>query len=376
MKFLHIADLHLGIQVHEFSMLEEQRHILGQIQDLAKAHKVDAVLIAGDVYDRGIPGVEAVKLLDGFLSGLPCPVCMIGGNHDSGDRLQFGSAFMRKQGFFVEGTPVKPLFHADFRDRYGTVEVWMLPFVRPETARPLGYSGTSFQEALDFMLEDLPEPGENRRVLMAHQYVVSDRLADLALEDQTVGGIDCIRASSFKGFDYVALGHIHSASRVEGGPICYSGSPLKYSFSEALQVKCAVLVEMRKKGDLRLTELALEPLHDWREIKGPIRKLTSPEVVAQADPQDYIRAILTDEEVYDAVGQLRSVYPNLMRIDFDNARTRNQGNILEGTGLPRERDLDELFAAFFEAQYGRSLTEDERETIRELLEKEAENEAH
>ena len=376
MKFLHIADLHLGIQVHEFSMLEEQRHVLKQIQELATVHKVDCVLIAGDVYDRSVPGVEAVKLLDQFLSDLPCPVCMIAGNHDSGDRLQFGAAFMQKQGVYVQGTPVKPVFHADFRDRYGKVEVWMLPFVRPETARQWGYSGSSFQEAVDFMLADLPEPGENRRVLVAHQYVVSDRTADLVQADQAVGGIDCIRASSFQGFDYVALGHIHSASRVEERPICYSGSPLKYSFSEASQVKCAVLVELRQKGDLRLTELALEPLHDWREIKGPMQKLISPEVVSKADPLDYIRAILTDDEVYAAVGQLRSVYPNLMRIDFDNARTRSQENILEESVLPQDKSLDALFAAFFEAQYGRAMTEEEQEIIQDLLKKEAEDETH
>lgn len=363
MKLLHIADLHLGIQLYEFSMLEEQRHILRQISDIARAYKVDAVLIAGDVYDRGVPSVEAVMLLDDFLSSLPCPVCMISGNHDSAERMQFGAGFMEKQKLYVQGRLRKPLYHVDFRDRYGTVQVWMLPFVRPESARALGYHGTSYQDAVDFMLEGVPEEGEQRRILLAHQYVVTDDTAVKAEQDLTVGGLDAIRLSSFSGFDYVALGHIHAAGRVGRTPVCYSGSPLKYSFSEVNQVKCAVLVELRKKGDVRLSEIALEPLHDWREIKGPIRALTSPEVVSAADAQDYIRAILTDEEVYDAVGQLRSVYPNLMRIDFENSRTRAVEGADGAQELPKLESLEELFARFYEQQCGRQPDDEESAII-------------
>lgn len=372
MRFLHIADLHLGIQLYEFSMLEEQRHMLEQILKMVRTYRIDAVLIAGDVYDRSVPGVEAVKLLDWFLAQLPCPACVIAGNHDSAERLQFGAGFMEKQKLYIQGTLKKPLFHADFKDRYGVVEVWMLPFVRPETARSLGYSGTSYQEAVDYMLEDLPEAGENRRILMAHQYVVSDETASKDQEDLSIGGVDQIRVSSFRGFDYVALGHIHGASRVGDMPVCYSGSPLKYSFSEATQVKCAVLVELGKKGELKLSELPLEPLHDWREIRGPLELLTAPETVAGADPEDYIRAVLTDDTVFDALGKLRSVYPNLMRIDFDNARTRGSGAAGMET-LPDIQSLDKLFGCFYEEQCGKELAEEDAELIRGLLAGKEEN---
>lgn len=367
MRFLHIGDLHLGAQIHEFSMLEEQRYILMEIDRMAKIYKVDAVLIAGDIYDRSIPNVEAVALFDAFISGLHCPVCMISGNHDSAQRMQFGARIMERQKVYVQGTLKKPLYHADFKDRYGTVEVWMLPFVRPETARALGYSGTSYQEAVDFMLDEMPEPEGNRRVLLAHQYVVEDETADKAENDLNIGGLDQIRVSSFEGFDYVALGHIHGASRIGKNMVCYSGSPLKYSFSEAQQTKCALLVELKKKGDVTVRELPLEPAHDWREIKGPLEKLVSAEVVSQNDPQDFIRAILTDDEVYDAVGQLRSVYPNLMRIDFDNARTRSEGGAQGVQELPKLESLDRLFAQFYEEQMGRELSEEDSEIVSKIL---------
>lgn len=370
MRLIHIADLHLGVRINEFTMIEEQRFVLGQIRDLAAQYQADAVLISGDVYDRSVPPVEAVQLLDSFLTSLPCPACIISGNHDSAERLEFGAGFLEKQGIHIQGTLKKPVVHVDFEDPYGTVEIWMLPFVRPETVRPLGFSGTDYQAAVNFMMESIPKESPNRRILMAHQYVVSDETARRACNDLTVGGLDQICASCFQGFDYVALGHIHAAQSVESPNICYSGTPLKYSFSEVFQEKRAVLVTIQEKGQVELTSLGLRPLHDWREIRGPIGRLCDPLIVSQADPQDYIRAILTDEEVYDAVGQLRSVYPNLMRIDFDNSRTRNsQETVPEMEEPPEMESLEELFAKFYEDQCQKALPDEDRKLIRQILNK-------
>lgn len=370
MRLIHIADLHLGVRINEFSMIEEQRFVLSQIRDLAAQYRADAVLIAGDVYDRSIPPVEAVQLLDSFLTSLPCPACIISGNHDSAERLEFGAGFLEKQGIHIQGTLKKPVSHVDFEDSYGTVEVWMLPFVRPETVRPLGFSGTDYEAAVKFMMESIPKESPNRRILMAHQYVVSDETARKASNDLNVGGLDQIPASCFQDFDYVALGHIHAAQCVGSPTICYSGTPLKYSFSEVFQEKRAVLVTIEKKGQVELTSLGLKPLHDWREIRGPISRLCDPLIAVQADTQDYIRAILTDEGVYDAVGQLRSVYPNLMRIDFDNSRTRNsQETALEMEEPPRMDSLEELFAKFYEDQCQKALPDEDRKLIRQILNK-------
>ena len=376
MKFLHLSDLHIGKRVCEFSMLEDQRHILEQILGVAKDAKPDAVLIAGDLYDRSIPVGEAVTLLDDFLTGLAAmriPVFAISGNHDSPERLDFGSRIMRRRGVTIAGAFRGRPQEAVLSDEYGPVHIFLLPFLRPAAAQPFfGPERTdTYEHAVRAALGTLELRPDERNVLVAHQFVVSGSVEPERCDSETVsvGGLDGVDVSAFSGFDYVALGHLHGAQQIGRPSVRYVGSPLKYSFSEARQRKSVTLVELGEKGKLELTQVPLTPLHDLREIRGPIAELTAPGAVGQGDREDYIRAVLTDEkEVADAAGKLRAVFPNLMRIDFENARTAAADSDTAAAGDPAERTPAELFEEFYESRNGAPMSEREREIFRKTVE--------
>lgn len=383
MRLLHLADLHIGKRVCEFSMLDDQRHILEQILGIARDTRPDAVLIAGDLYDRGVPPGEAVTLLDDFLTelaGLRLPVFAVSGNHDSPERLDFGSRIMRKNGVTIAGTfPGRPR-EAVLTDRYGPVRLFLLPFLRPTTVEPFfGPEQTdSYDHAVRAALGTAaPRPGE-RSVLVAHQFVVNglDEPVRCGSETVSVGGVDSVDVSAFSGFDYVALGHLHGAQHVGRPSVRYAGSPLKYSFYEARQKKSVTLVELGEKGKIETALIPLSPLRDLREIRGPIAELTSPEAAGQGDREDYIRAVLTDEkEIADAAGKLRAVYPNLMRIDFENARTAAADSETAASGDPSERTPMQLFEEFYRERNGAPLSERERGIVEKALRAAREEEA-
>ena len=331
MRFAHLSDLHLGKRVCEFSMLEDQKYILEQILALLDAHPVDGVLLAGDLYDKPVPPAEAVHLLDWFLTQLAArglPVFAISGNHDSADRVAFGSALLETSRVYVSpvfsGAP-QPICLAD---EHGPVDVYLLPFLKPTSVRHVWPDEPieSYNDALACVLRHCtPDPG-HRSLLVAHQFVAG--AAACESEEPSVGGLDCVDAALFDAFDYVALGHLHSPQKVGRDTLRYCGTPLKYSFSEAHQHKSITFVDLGEKGCVDISTAPLTPLHDLREIRGSYLELTDRRTYEGTATDDYLHITLTDEQdVPDALAKLRLIYPNLMRLDYDNRRTREDQQI-------------------------------------------------
>lgn len=375
MKLLHTADLHIGKRIFEMSMLEEQKHVLRQIHEIALEEKVDAVLIAGDVYDRSVPSTEAVELLDDFLTTLiqaKVPVIMISGNHDSPERVGFADRILEKQGLYIASTYEGELKKVTLQDEYGEVCIVCLPFVKPALAE-----GRNCTEAVRNILEKESLCMEKKRYLLVTHYFVTGANGEVPQLSESesmidVGGIDNVSVNLFEGFDYVALGHIHKYQQIGEKQVYYSGTPLKYSFAEANSEKSVNIVELKDKGQVEVRRRLLQPLHEMRCIKGLLSKLICPEVVAAegVSNEDYIQATLTDqEELIDPIGTLRTVYPNTLQIlmersvgaDVENMESRLQGGV---------KRLDELFAEFYELLTGRELNEKQFSIVQEILEEE------
>ncbi len=374
MKLIHLSDLHLGKRLHEFSLLEDQEFILRQILEIISREQPDAVLLAGDIYDKSVPSAEAVSLFDDFLvrlSRLGQQVFVISGNHDSPERIAFGSRLMDPGGIHlspVYNGKVSPLL---LRDRFGDLCVWMLPFLRPAQVRAVfpeeAEDISSYTDALRTAVEHMNLDPSLRNVLITHQFVTGAERSDS--EDVSVGGTDNVDASVFNPFDYVALGHLHSPQDVGGSRIRYCGTPLKYSFSERNQVKSVTVAELEEKGQLRVRTIPLRPLRDLRELRGTYAQLTLRENYAGTPVEDYLHIILTDEEdVPDAVARLRSVYPHLARLDYDNLRTRTQ-SLLSDAEEPDQQSELELLDAFYALQNGRPMLPEQREFSLALLKK-------
>ena len=321
MKFLHTGDLHIGKKIFETSLLEDQKLMLQQIYDIAVEEQVDAVLIAGDVYDRSVPATEAVELLDDFLTKLiehRLPVVLISGNHDSPERVGFADKILERQGLYIAGAYEGCLRKVEFEDPFGKVCVVCLPFVKPAVA-----GGQNCAEAVERLLdkEDIDFADGKRYVLVTHYFVTGEngKAPELSESETTVdvGGIDNVPADVFQGFDYVALGHIHKYQQIGVGQVYYAGAPMKYSFAEANSSKSVNIVTLGEKGQCQVKRRELKPLHEMRCIKGFLQELIRPEIVKAAgtSTEDFIQATLTDrEELIDPIGTLRSVYPNIMQI--------------------------------------------------------------
>lgn len=375
MKFLHIADLHIGKRVNEFNMIEDQKYIFGQILDLVEEEKTDGVLIAGDVYDKSQPSVEAVELLDAFLTGLTArrqAVFMISGNHDSPERLGFGSRLLCKNGLYIAGLFEGAMQRVTLQDEHGTVNIFLLPFVKPAVVKPYFEKVIeSYDQAVRMVTDAVEIESAERNILLAHQFVIcgTQQPERSDSESVSVGGLDHVDAAAFDAFDYVALGHLHRAQCIGRDTVRYAGSPLKYSFSEARHAKSVTVLELGAKGQITVSVRSLAPLHDLREIKGPITALLR---AGQEDPrsaEDYIHAILIDEEpIYDAIGQLRQVYPNLMLLDFANSRSR-RADVPHTTALGDiavENPMD-LFAAFYEVQNNSPLSDERASILKQIF---------
>ena len=389
MKFIHTADLHIGKSVCEHSMLDEQRFILASILDVVKREKPDAFLVAGDVYDKSVPSAEAVAVLDDFLvrlSGTGTKVFVLSGNHDSAERIAFGGRLMADRGVYMSPVYSGAFTPVTLKDESGEVDVWMLPFVRPATVRACLESDedraqvTDYTSAMRMAIAQMKLTAGHRNVLLAHQFVTG---AERSESEENVGGLDNVDASVFEGFDYVALGHIHKPQNVakdEAGMarVRYSGTPLKYSLSEASHEKSLTVIELGVKAQSGLSEIAvreipLTPEHDVREIRGTFAELVSPEFQRKqlADGfklDDYVYVKLTDEnDVPDAALKLRGIYPNLMMLDYDNERTRNQ-KIVVGEGKVEQKTPMQLFGEFFSDMTKRELNEEESEFVRDMIE--------
>lgn len=371
MKFLHTSDLHIGKKIFETSLLEEQRHMLRQIFDIALEEAVDALVIAGDIYDRSVPATEAVTLLDEFLTWFSeekIPVIMISGNHDSPERVGFADRILEKQGIYIAGNYEGSLRRVELEDDCGKVVFVCLPFVKPAVA-----DGANCAEAVANILEReaIDFTDDSRYVLVTHYFVTGEAGETPELsESETgidVGGIDNVPASVFAGFDYVALGHIHKAQQIGKKMVYYCGAPMKYSFSEAGSRKYVNLVDLGADGEIGVSRKVIKPLHEMRCIKGELAELIKEEIVhaSGTDPQDYIQATLTDrEELINPIGTLRSVYPNVLQILLEkNYSVAEESYESKLTG--ERKSTEELFAGFYEMLTGSELDEKQLETVRQ-----------
>jgi len=372
LKFIHLSDLHLGKRVNEFSMLEDQAYILNQIIDIIDAEAPDGVLVAGDVYDRPLPPIEAVELLDGFLVALSergIPVFLISGNHDSAERLAFGGRLMEGGGVHISpayGGAVAPI---TLTDGEGPVDVYLLPFVKPALVRRYFPEEeiVTYTDALRAAIDGMGVDSTHRNILVTHQFVTGATRSES--EDLSVGGADNVDEAVFAPFDYVALGHLHAQQQVGRETIRYCGAPLKYAFSEAGQEKSVTVVELGPKGSVDLRTVPLHPLRELRELRGTYLELTARSFYAGTTyPADYLHITLTDEEdIPDAIGKLRAIYPLIMRLDYDNTRTREDRDLSIPQEVERRSPLD-LFEKFYEEQNNQPMSEEQRALAAGLLE--------
>lgn len=371
MKFLHLADLHIGKRVNEFSMIEDQRYILTELLGVIDEQKVEAVLIAGDVYDKVVPSAEAVTLLSEFLGKLAkrnLQVFVISGNHDSAERIAFGSELMSISGVHM-AKPFSgvPECHK-IKDEFGNINIYMLPFIKPAYVRNFYAEEeiNSYEDAVKVVMEHTEINKEERNILIVHQFVKGASTCES--EEIAVGGLDEVGASNFEQFDYVALGHLHGPQKVVKDYIRYAGTLLKYSFSEVAHKKGALILDIREKGDIEITNIPIKPLHDMREIAGKYEEIVEQDFHMDFSVDDYLHITLTDEEdVPNAMGRLRTVYPNIMKLDYNNARTRATKEITADIDVERKTPF-QLFEEFYELQNNQEMSEEQRTFVTELME--------
>ncbi len=373
MKLIHLSDLHLGKRVNEFSMLEDQQYILEEILRIIDSEKPDGVLIAGDVYDKTVPSAEAVTLLDEFLVQLSkrdTQTFLISGNHDSAERLAFGGRLMEQSGVHIARVYNGLLAPLTLRDEYGPVDLYLLPFLRPVQVRRFFPESeiATYTEAMAAVLGAADIDKTHRNVLVTHQFVTGAQTCDS--EELSVGGTDNVDVSVFDDFDYVALGHIHGPQKIGRETVRYCGTPLKYSFSEVGHKKSVTVVELAEKGSVAIRTVPLVPKRDMSELRGAYNELMLREnYEGKPFRNDYLRITLTDEEdIPNAVNNLRTVYPYIMRLDYDNRRTRTESHVDGAEQVERKRPLT-LFEEFYESQNGQPMSEEQRSFAKQLMER-------
>ena len=380
MKFLHISDLHFGKKLNEFSFIEDQKFIIYKILQCIDEQKPDALLIAGDVYDKGIPSVDAVKLFDFFLNGLAqkkIPTYIISGNHDSPERMTCGASLMESSGIHFapvyDGTSCK----YELQDKEGPVNIYLLPFIKPAVVREaledLGKTDeaekiTTYDDAVAAAISQMNVEWTQRNVLIAHQFVTGSSRCDS--EEISVGGSDNISSALFEKFDYVALGHLHGCQKAGGENIRYSGSPLKYSFSEVNHKKGGLIVELGAKGVLKVEQFLFEPQHDLRCIKGKYEEITLKKYWEEMGDgiNDYLHITLTDEEdIPEGFARLQLIYKNLVSLEYDNSRTQRDNKIDAAAEVEKKSPLD-LFEQFYELQNNQKFSAEQKKLSESLIE--------
>jgi len=368
MKFLHVSDLHLGKRLYETSLIEDQRYVLNEIVRIVDQEKPNAILIAGDVYDKSTPSAEAVALFDYFICELAkrrLQTFIISGNHDSAERIAFGGKIMGSAGIRlspVYNGEIKPI---TLEDEHGEVDVYMLPFVKPAHVRRFFDSEiiNTYTDAVRVAINKMDVDVGKRNVLVAHQFVTG---ATRSESEETVGGIDNVDSSVFEKFDYVALGHLHKPQFCDGKKIRYSGTPLKYSFSEVSDVKSVTCVTMGEKGgQLQFKTIELKPMRDMKKVRGEFDALMS-----TADrTDDYVQITLTDEnDVPNAMSRLQTIFTNALELRYDNTRTRANGEISGAEAVERKTSL-ELFSEFFGERNNSKMSDEQKEFMKNLIDK-------
>ena len=372
MKFLHLGDLHLGKTLFDFDLVEDQRYILDQILCIAEKESVDGMLIAGDVYDKSVPSEAATKLLDYFLMKLAqkeIKVFMVSGNHDSDDRLNYGSTLFASNQIFISAVFDGTLHRQSFAEEDTKINIYMLPFVKASQVRHYfpDEKIESYDDAVQTIIRNTDINKGNKNILVAHQFV-SGKGEDPALAGsesvgtQSVGLVEKIGYDCFNDFDYVALGHIHSPQKVGREEIRYAGSPLKYSLSEANNEKSVSLITVSAEERVRIELVPLKPMRNVRHIKGTLKELLDKKNVKA--PEDFIYATLTDEDIInDAMGIFQQVYPNTVRIDYDNSHTREIEQV-DISKIAENKSFPELIGDFYRLMYGCEITEEEMDVMR------------
>lgn len=371
MKFVHLSDLHIGKKVNEFSMAEDQIYILKEIAKIIEEEKSNGVFISGDVYDKTVPSGEAVRIFDDFLTRLSkmcVKVFIISGNHDSAERLEFGSRIVRNSNVYIasifKGSPEK----ITLEEKGERVNIFMLPFVKPSVVRPFFPDKTinSYDECVKLALEKAEINHEEINILLSHQFVTGALQSDS--EELSVGGLDNVAAKAFDGFDYVALGHIHRPQHISRKTLRYCGTPLKYSFSEAYHNKSVTVLVTDENGNIEIKTRELKPLHDMRIIEGSYMEVTDKEFYKELDCDDYYKIILTDEsDIPDAVGKLRTIYKNIMRLEYKNRRTMAESSVDAETSIKEKSPL-ELFEELFSIQNNCSMDKEQKEYMKRIME--------
>lgn len=381
MRLIHLSDLHIGKRVNEFSMLEDQEYILKEILGIIDEEKPDGVIIAGDVYDKSVPGEEAVKLLDSFLTSLAkrkLQVYMISGNHDSAAKLAFASKLIDLSGIHIspvydksrfaenESGKLAPLELGDL-DGF-TVKIHMLPFVKPATVRAVfpeeADEINDYTDACQVAIEHMEIEESETNILVAHQFVTG---AERSESEENVGGLDNVDVSVFEPFDYVALGHIHGPQKVGRETVRYCGTPLKYSLSEAKHTKSVTVIDIPENKKVDIRTVPLTPLHELREIKGTFDELMDKKTYEGTAVDDYLYVVITDEEdVPDALGKLRTVYPNIMKLRYDNTRTRTEQVIDDGVVI-EGKSMIELFDELYEKQNNQPMNDEQRAIMLDVI---------
>lgn len=371
MKFLHLGDLHLGKSLNEFDLEADQEFILNQIVEIVKKEEIDGVLIAGDVYDRAIPSESATNLLDTFLSNLKnigIDVFMISGNHDSDDRLNYGSKIFADNNIYISSVFNGSLYKQTVTDEYGDVNVYLLPFVKASQVRHFYPDETieSYEDAVRVIIKNANIDTKKRNVIVAHQFVIGKE-SDPELGGSespavaSVGLVEKISFSCFDDFDYAALGHIHSAQKIGRETVRYSGSPLKYSLSEVNHKKSVPVIELSDKGDVKVTLVELKPLRDLRHLKGKLKDIANSKNVE--DPNDFIYVTLTDEEVVsDAITIIQQFYKNTLKVNYENSHTLESDND-DFISVTENKSYEELVREFYSMMFGRDITDEEMEVM-------------
>ena len=371
LKLIHLSDLHLGKRLNEYSLLEDQKYILRQILSIIREEQPDGILIAGDIYDKPVPSGEAVHLLDDFLSELhrlDLPVLIISGNHDSADRLPFAGRILKDSKIHISPVYRGETTCVDLSDEYGLVHCYLLPFIKPVHVRAAHpeLEIASYNDAVRIAIEDMHIDPSQRNILVTHQFVSGAQRSDS--EELTVGGTDQVDLSLMADFHYVALGHLHRPQTLgDSGRVRYCGSPLKYSFSEAAGDKSVTIVSMDDSGNVEITLRPLHPLREMRELRGTYEELTARDFYdGTTYREDYVHLTLTDEEdVPDALGRLRSIYHNIMKLDYDNLRTRSSGGELPD--IHESLSPMDLFSQFYEAQNNSEMSEEQSAIVKDLI---------
>ncbi|MCR4733805.1 MAG: exonuclease SbcCD subunit D [Treponema sp.] len=372
MLLAHISDLHLGKSLYNYSLLEDQEYILDEIVDIIIEKKVDVLMIAGDVYDKNVAPEAGIKVLRKFLNRLveaKIKVLIISGNHDSAERLTFGGEFMTEKGIFFSKVYDGQINPVTFEDEKGPVNFYLLPFIKPSIVQHYFEKEKieDYQDAVSCAIKHMKINTKERNIIIAHQNILSAQRCES--EENIIGGLDAISDAIFKDFDYTALGHIHKEQKIGKNNVYFCGTPLKYSISELDHQKVMPLINLGEKGKIDIEMIPLKAKRDLRQIRGTFDEIMKMSKDDPNNPEDYIDIILTDEdEVLDAMASLRTLYPNVLKLTYDNKASRAAENVEKFEGVKEKKPL-EIFEAFYQSRRGSDMEEEQKEYIKSLIER-------